>query len=343
MNKNFQKYLQIINELKIPKIGLKTYKNLIKSMPDIIKLDTKFYLAEYPLPNGYAFATLTLERPNKRHRLVQTVRLSSILNNETLNAMSGIAGLTAKGAKNFKINNNNISAEIIRDPRNDEERKLHNQIRKILKLGKISPDNREIQYTSIPDLTQDKKRELRNEIENKYREEIIQKSIEAQEASEDIYKEMSRLDSRIWEIGPSKVDAKDKLIDIAMEKGDQAAVKQLEAEKSILQDKLDDFERQIEDIHKEYNALKKIYDDKMDDLNDRIKAFTSDRKDVETLYKISIRKGFMLSPDRDGRTKDEYLADVNLLGGSFLGEVYMTKEVYEKLLAQLNKKANNLN
>lgn len=343
MNKNFQKYLNVINELKIPKGGLDFNKSIIKSRADMIRLDTKFYLAEYPLPNGYAFATLTLKRPDKKHRLVQTVRLSSILNKETLNAMSSIAGLTAKGAKKFNINNNNISAEIIDDPRNDEERKLHNQIRKILKLGKISPDNREIQYTSIPNLTQDKKRELRDEIDSRYREEILQKSAEAQEASEDIFKELARLDMEIWKIGPSKVSAKDKLIDIAMEKGDEATVKELEAKKIILQDKVDDFERQIEDIHKEYKALKKIYDDKMDDLNDRIKAFTSDRKDVETLYKISIRKGFMLSPDWDGRTEKEYHADVTLGGGSFLGEVYMTKEVYEKLLAQLNKKLNNLN
>jgi hypothetical protein len=343
MKNNFQKYLQVINELKIPKIGLKTYKDLIKSIPDIIKLDTKFYLAEYPLSNGYAFATLTLKRPNRRHTLVQTVRLSSILTTETLNAMSGIAGLTSKGAKKYNINNNNISAEIVGDPRNDEERKLHNDIRKILKLGAISPDKREIQYTSIADLTQDKKRELRDEVDSRYREEILQKSQEAQEASEDIYKEMSRLDMEIWEIGPSEVSRKNKLIDKAMKKGDEAAVKHLKAKKIILQDKLDDFGRQIEEIWKDYKELKKIHDDKMDDINDRIKAFTSDREDVETLYKISIRKGFMLSPDWDGRTKEQYHVDITLGGGSFLGEVYMTEDVYEKLLAQLNKKANNLN
>ena len=351
MKNNFQKYLQIINELEIPKGGLAFNKNIIKAdktkkgkaKSDLIRLDTKFYLAEYALANGYAFATLTDKRPNKRHNQVQTVRLSSILNNETLNAMSGMAGLTSKGAKKYNINNNNISAEIIDDPRNDEERKIHNHIRKILKLGATTAKKREIQYTSIPNLTKEKKRDLRDEVDGKLREEILQKSQEAQEASEDIYKEMSRLDMEIWEIGPSQVSAKDKLIDKAMEKGDNEKIKHLEAKKIILKDKMDDFGRQIEEIWKDYKELKKIHDDKMDDINYRIKSFTRDRKDVETLYKISIRKGFMLSPDWDKRTKEEYHIDTTLGGGSFLGEVYMTKDVYEKLLAQLNKKTNNLN
>ena len=373
MKNNFQKYLQIINELKIPKGGLAFNKKLIK-------LTKRFYLAEY-VYKDYAFLVLTLKRPNKRHRMVQTITLRGILSRFP-NMIFPNVGSTWKGAKknNTTVNNATIdqfSSRVKLKGKYIEQTDWYDFIRKKVGLKDIVESDDIKKYSAISNMNSKQRMELKAKLQAEYESDIKRKQKEADRLGKTLREESADLQMEIFTTTPSRYPPYnhpiDKVIanknkaeedlDKALKNKDKskaltaqskikaanAQISLIEDEREELQKKYDKINKEIEDIYEPYNTAFSEFQEKMLELDQQIKPFAHDKKDVEPIIQLSVRlvdkddPAFEIIPDRDGRTKEDYETEINLGYSSEFGEVYMTKQVYDELLKQFYANKNNLN